>query len=114
MFTCMKGERGNVQMTAIEKTPNTNLRKRWMITIGIFFIVQLIFFVVDGTFLEPNINDSGNLFARLGRWILESRIFTEWITPYTFPFFNMFMTVHVIAILIQAVQDIISRSFSKK
>ncbi|MBP1970187.1 hypothetical protein J2Z83_002305 [Virgibacillus natechei] len=99
-------------MSDTKKTPK--LARRWIITIGIFLIVQLIFFVVDGTFLEPNINDSGNLGARLGRWILDSRLFTEWITPYAYPFFNLCVTIHVIAILIQAVQDIFFRMFSKK
>jgi len=101
-------------MSGTEKTLHINRAKRWMITIGVFLIVQMIFTAVDGTFLEPNINDSGNLVARTGRWILDSRIFTEWITPYTSPFFNMCMTIHVIAILIQAVQDIISSMFFKK
>ena len=102
------------QTVGIEKTHNINLAKRWMITMGIFFIVQLIFIVVDGTFLEPNINDSDNLFARLARWILDLKLFTKWIAPYSFPFFNMFMTIHVIVILIQAVHDIISSMFSEK
>ncbi|MGE7625396.1 YfzA family protein [Viridibacillus sp. NPDC096237] len=101
-------------MTGPEKTYNINLAKRWMITIGIFLIVQLIFIAVDGTALEPNMNDSGNLIARQLRGILDSKLFTEWITPYSFPFFNMFMTIHVIAILIPAVHDIISSMFSKK
>lgn len=101
-------------MTGIEKTHNINLAKHWMITIGIFLIVQLIFIAVDGTSLEPNMNDSDKLFARLGRWILDSKLFTEWITPYSFPFFNMFMTIHVIAILIAAGLHIIPSIFSKK
>ena len=109
----MEHERGNVQMTGTEKTHNINLAKRWVIIIGIFLIVQLIFIAVDGTFLEPNINDSDNLFARVGRWILDSKLFTEWITPYSYPFFNLCMTIHVIAILIQAVHDIISSIFAK-
>ncbi|MBW8351174.1 YfzA family protein [Bacillus sp. IITD106] len=100
-------------MSDTQKTHNMNLAKRWTITIGIFLIVQLIFIAVDGTFLEPNINDSDNLFARTGRWILDSKLFTEWITPYSFPFFNMFMTIHVIALLIQAVQDVISSMLPK-
>ncbi|MEH6942985.1 YfzA family protein [Bacillus sp. JJ722] len=101
-------------MTGTENTQNINLTKRWMIIIGIFLIVQMIFIAVDGTFLEPNINDSNNLIPRIVRWILDSKLFTEWITPYSFPFFNMVMTVHVIAILIQAVHDIISSMSSKK
>ncbi|MFL0365741.1 YfzA family protein [Pseudobacillus sp. 179-B 2D1 NHS] len=101
-------------MSGVEKTLPMNRARRWMITIGLFLMVQLLFVAIDGTFLEPNINDSGHLFARIARGILGSRLFTEWITPYSFPFFNMFMTIHVIAIMIQAVQDLISSMFSKK
>lgn len=101
-------------MSDTEKSIHTDRAKRWLLTIGIFLIVQLIFMFVDGTSLEPNINDGGSLIARIGRWILESRLFTEWITPYSFPFFNMFMTIHLAAILIQAVWEIKSIMFSKK
>lgn len=101
-------------MSGSEKKLHVNRTKRWMITIGIFLIVQLIFIAVDGTFLEPNINDSGNLIARIGRGILDSKLFTEWINPYSYPFFNMCMTIHVIAILIQAVQGIFLSMFSNK
>ncbi len=100
-------------MIGTEKTHNINLAKRWMIAIGIFLIVQLIFIAVDGTFLEPKMNDSGNLFARSARWILDLKLFTEWIAPYSFPFFNMVVTIHVTALLIQAVHDIITSIFSK-
>ncbi|MGE6515362.1 YfzA family protein [Lysinibacillus sphaericus] len=53
-------------MTDTEKNHNINLAKRWIIILGIFLIVQLIFITVDGTSLEPNINDSDKLFARIG------------------------------------------------
>ncbi|WP_416148288.1 YfzA family protein [Salipaludibacillus sp. HK11] len=97
-----------------EKRTNVYQGKRWLITIGIFIILQFIFIAIDGTMLEPNITDSGNLLPRIGRWILDSKLFTEWITPYSYPFFNMFMAIHIIAILIQAVHDIISSIFTKK
>lgn len=109
----MKNER-SIHMTVTEKPHHINMAKRWMIIIGIFLIFQLIFIAVDGTFLEPNINDSGNLFAGIARGTLNSKLFTEWIAPYSFSFFNMFITIHVIAILIQAVQDIVSSVSSKK
>lgn len=101
-------------MVGEEKSRHTSLAKRWIITIGLFLTLQLIFYFVDGTFLEPNINDSDNLFAKMGRWILDSKLFTEWVTPYSSPFFNMFMTIHVIVIMIQAVEDIHSRIFIRK
>lgn len=92
----------------------TNRAKRWMITIGIFIIVQLIFIAIDGTFLEPNLNDSDNVVSSTLRGILESRLLTEWIAPYSFSLFNLFLIVHVVAILIQAVVDIISTKFAKR
>lgn len=101
-------------MTGMENPKQTSRVKRWLITIGIFLIVQLIFIAVDGTSLEPNINDGGSLLARTGRAVLESRLFTEWITPYSFAFFNLFITVQVIAILIQAVMDMRATVISNK
>lgn len=92
-------------MMRTEKMRNMHLGKRWIMIIGFFLTIQFIFFVIDGTFLEPNINDSGNLFARVARWILDLKLFTEWIAPYSFPFFNLFMTIHLFAILMQAVHD---------
>ncbi|MCZ0703844.1 hypothetical protein J2T56_002065 [Natronobacillus azotifigens] len=96
-----------------EKSSRSSPVKRWLILIGLFLLVQLIFFGIDGTMLEPNINDSGRLFARIGRWVLESKLFTEWITLYGYPFFNMLMTIHIIALLFQAINDIRSSVFSK-
>lgn len=100
-------------MTDTDKR-NNSVKKRWMIIIGMFLIIQLIFISIDGTFLEPRINDSDKLFAIMGRWILDSKIFTEWITAYSFPFFNMFLTIHIIAILMSAVKDISSGIILKK
>ncbi|MDI6535053.1 YfzA family protein (plasmid) [Bacillus mycoides] len=101
-------------MAGTKKTHNINLARRWIITVGIFLIVQFIFIAVDGTSLEPKMNDSGDLIPRIGSWVLELKLFNEWITPYSYPFFNMLMTIHVIAILILAVHDIISIKLLKK
>ncbi|WP_255212164.1 YfzA family protein [Terribacillus saccharophilus] len=85
-----------------------------MTYLGVFLFVQIIFVLVDGTSLEPNINDSDSFIPRTFRSILDSSLFTEWITPYSYPFFNMVMVVHIIALLIVAVADIIALLFSKK
>ncbi|MEK3733369.1 MULTISPECIES: YfzA family protein [Paenibacillus] len=100
-------------MSGTEQSVQASQVKKWLSIIAVFIVFQLIFFAVDGTFLEPRINDSNNWFAQLGRWILDSKLFTEWITPYSYPFFNMFMTVQVISILVVAVQDIKSAWISK-
>lgn len=99
-------------MSKRDTKAHKNPTKRWALIIGIFVLVQMIFFAIDETFLEPNINDSGLLYARIIRKILGSALFTEWITPYSYPFFNFAMTVHVIAILLQAGVDIFARIFS--
>ena len=87
--------------------------KSWAMIIGLFLLIQLIFMLTDGTSFEPNINDSNQLITRIGRWILNSRLFTEWITPYSFAFFNLCLTVHVIAIFIQLGYDVISKKYKE-
>ncbi|WP_010274378.1 YfzA family protein [Paenibacillus senegalensis] len=101
-------------MSNTEKPIRTNRVNRLMISIGIFLVVQLIFMLIDGTPLEPNINDSGNLLPRIARGILDSKLFTEWITPYSFSFFNLCMTIHLAVILIQIVWEIKLSATSKK
>jgi len=93
-------------MISTEETSDAKLAKRWILSISLFLIAQFIFFLVDGTGFEPNINDSQRLFARAGRWILDSKLFNEWFALYTFPFFNLCLAVHIMALLIQAGQDI--------
>ncbi|WP_413407547.1 YfzA family protein [Paenibacillus amylolyticus] len=93
---------------------HSNRAKRWIITIGIFIVVQIIFIAIDGTFLEPSINDSDNVLAKTVRGVLESKLLTERIAPYSFPFFNLFLIVHVVAILIQALGDSILAIFAKR
>lgn len=81
--------------------------KRWLLIVGVFIVTQIVFILLDGTGYEPKINDSDNLFASMARSILDSKLFTEWISIYSYPFFNLFLTVFVTAIIIQAVCDIV-------
>ncbi|GAA0374820.1 YfzA family protein [Bacillus horti] len=83
-----------------EKERPSGIRS-WGILLGAFVLSQIIFFFVDGTSWEPNMNDSGNILGR----ILESQLFTEWITIYSFPFFNLATTVFAIVILSTAVKE---------
>ncbi|PAF21654.1 hypothetical protein CHH49_09865 [Terribacillus saccharophilus] len=101
-------------MNSTEKAPTLTPIRRWITYIGIFLLVQVIFMLVDGTSLEPNINDSDSFIPRMFRSILNSSLFTEWITPYSYPFFNMVMVVHIIALLIVAIADIIALLIFKK
>lgn len=89
-----------------QKKARPNRRKWWLIAISTFVIVQFIFFMIDGTSLEPRLNDLDNMIGRAADWLLESKIFNEWITPYSFPWFNLAMTLFVIVLLINAIIDI--------
>ncbi|MEC0305075.1 YfzA family protein [Terribacillus saccharophilus] len=101
-------------MNSTEKAPSLTPIRRWVTYLGIFLLVQVILILVDGTSLEPNINDSDSFIPKTFRSILDSSLFTEWITPYSYPFFNMVMTVHIIALLIVAITEIVGRLIFKK
>lgn len=93
-------------MTDKTKKGRPNRIRWWITALIVFFIVQLIFFTIDGTLLEPNLNDSDDIVGKYADWILESRLFNEWITLYSFPWFNLATILFVIFLLANAVSDI--------
>ncbi|HLR68470.1 YfzA family protein [Virgibacillus alimentarius] len=95
-------------MTDEQKKGRLHRIRWWIIALSVFFIVQLIFFTIDGTSLEPNLNDSDNIVGKYADWLLESRLFNEWITLYSFPWFNLATILFVIFLLANAVTDIFS------
>lgn len=88
--------------------------RNWIITLGLFLIVQLIFMAVDGTSWEPNIRDSNDIAGRFFRWVLQLEFFTERFTPYSYPYFNLITLVFIIVILAIAVKELFSKIFPKK
>lgn len=101
-------------MAYVSQKSHPNRTKRWMISIGIFVVLQVIFIVIDGTPLEPKVNDSDNVFAVMLRGILESKLLNEWVAPYSFPLFNLILIVYVTALFLQGIADIISVVFRKR
>ncbi|MCD4647432.1 hypothetical protein AR454_01875 [Bacillus mycoides] len=101
-------------LTDKQKKERPNRIRWWIINISIFFIVQLIFLIIDGTSLEPNLNDSGNIFGRYANWILESKLFNEWITLYSFPWFNLATILFIIFLFANAITDILSKKRFKE
>lgn len=101
-------------MSYVSQKSHLNRTKRWMIRIGIFIVIQLILIVIDGTFLEPKVNDSDNLISVMLRSILESKLLNEWVAPYSFPLFNLILIVHVSALLLQGVADMILAVLPKR
>lgn len=95
-------------MTEKIKKSGPNRLRSWIINLGVFFIVLLVFYTIDGTSLEPILNDSNNIAGRAADWLSESRIFNEWISPFSFPLFNLATILFVIALFGKAVTDIFS------
>lgn len=85
-----------------------DMKKKWFITISIFLIIQLIFFVIDGTRFEPRLNDSGNIISRYAHWVTDLKLFTEWWAIYTYPYFNLVTFIFISVIIINLIADFIS------
>ena len=97
-------------MTDKQEKGRANRLKWWWITcISIFFILQFIFFAIDGTYLEPNLNDT-----MWADWLTGSKLFTEWITPFSYPWFNMVTVLFATVLLLKAVTDIFTIKKNKK
>lgn len=92
-------------MRVMKKT-NRKRRHGLLLSVGIFIVIQFIFILIDGTRFVPKINDSSHIVARIGRVILDSKLFTEWIT--------LFTTVYITALVIQIISIICSNVFANK
>src|SRR5699024_9462324 len=91
-----------------QKKRRTNVRRSWLLTLSVFVIMLVVFYLIDGTTLEPRLNDSNNIAGRMVDWLNGSTIFNEWITFFTFPWFNLVTFVFILALLLKAITDLIS------
>ena len=82
------------------------MNRKWLSIILVFFFVQFLFFLIDGTRFEPRLNDSGNIMSRFAQWITETKLVTEWFTLYSYPYFNLVTLVFLIVIIINLISDI--------
>nr|WP_289038707.1 YfzA family protein [uncultured Allobacillus sp.] len=92
-------------------------RKRlswWISSVSLFFVFLIIFFIVDGTIFEPNLNDSNNVAGKAVDWLEESRLFNVWFVPFHFPWFNLVTLVYILFLLVNAITDILSFSRNKQ
>ncbi len=75
--------------------------KRWLITISIFFVAQWVFFLIDGTILEPQLNDMGERMVRFAGPKL------EWFTLYEAVFLKIITMIFLLYIAVTLVTDLI-------
>lgn len=86
-----------------------NELRRLFITVGLFLIMQIVFIVIDGTFLEPNLNKVGTFVSN----IAEIKVF-EWIVIYDNPVFKFITVIAVLHIMYLLIKTIILRLKEKE
>lgn len=86
-----------------------NELRRLFITVGIFLMMQMFFIVIDGTFLEPNLNKVGTFVSN----IAENNVF-EWIVIYDNPVLKFITVIAVLHIMYLLIKTIILRLKEKE
>ncbi|MFS0873974.1 YfzA family protein [Paenibacillus xylanilyticus] len=85
------------------------LSKGWVLTLGGFIILQLLFVVFDDSSWSPFQVREGVVLERFSN----TRLFTEWFTPYHTKELNLFTAIFTItllpAALVGAIKDFTSR-----
>ncbi|WP_445683169.1 YfzA family protein [Solibacillus sp. FSL K6-1523] len=83
------------------------LIKKWIIHIGYFLILNIVFIIFDGTSLFTNF--SFRNLGSFGNWIVQTGVFTEWLNFYKNPLFNVVVVFSIFHILITALYDVMFR-----
>ncbi len=76
--------------------------KKWLLMIGIFFIGQWLFIMLDGTILAPNVNKLGDFASRL----LEANLFKGRFTMYHNPFFKIMTITGLVSMILMVISDL--------
>ena len=91
------------------KKGRANKKRSWAYPMIAFAILQSIFLFLEMISWTPNFRD-GALFEK----IYESKLFTEWFSPYSTPQYNLFTAVFAAALLpyaiVSAMKDVFSRN----
>lgn len=100
--------KGMDKMKDKHKKGQSNQSRDWLYTLIAFAILQCIFIFFELISWTPNFRED-NLFQK----IYETKLFTEWFSPYSTPQLNMFTAVFAIAMLpyviIGAMRNLVSR-----
>ena len=88
----------------------SNGKQKWLYPIIAFAVSQCIFIFFELISWTPNFREVGTLFQK----IYETKLFTEWFSPYSTPQLNLFTAVFAISLLSYAVIGAMKASFFKK
>ena len=101
-------------MTDRQKKGGFMLLNWWISFICIFVVFMIVFFIVDGTIFEPNLNDSDNVAGKAADWLEETELFNVWFTPFNFPWFNLVTLLYIVFLLVSAIVDTFSLKRDKQ
>lgn len=83
--------------------------RNWLKTLGAFFVMQLIFIILDMNSWIPNFKEGG-----VGERFVNSEFFTEWFAPYKTKQFNVLTVVMAILLFLNVLTSVIKDAFSRK
>ncbi len=98
-MTLLKGEKD--QVTTDKKIDRGNGLKKWVITLSLFFSSIVVFINIDGTILEPRLNQMGNFMKN----VVGDKL--EWFTLYHNPFLKFVTILFALHIIVMGIEDIV-------
>ena len=87
----------------------SNRKQKWLYPIIAFAVSQCIFIFFELISWTPNFREAGTLFQK----IYESKLFTEWFSPYSTPQLNLFTAVFAFVLIPYAVIGVTKDVFSR-
>lgn len=85
-----------------KKTDRGNRLKKWIITLTLFLLSIIVFINIDGTILEPRLNQMGNFMKD----IVEPKL--SWFTLYHNVFLKFITILFALHIIFMAIEDIVN------
>ena len=102
--------KGMDEMEGTHKKGQSNQRRYWLYPIIAFVVSQCLFVFFELISWTPNFREGSNLFQK----IYETKLFTEWFSPYSTPQLNLFTAVFAISLLSYAVISAMKALFLRK
>lgn len=88
-------------MTKDKKIDSGNGFKKWFITLSLFLSGVVVFMIIDGTILEPRLNQMGNFMKN----VVGPKL--SWFTLYHNVFLKFITILFALHIIVMAIEDII-------
>ena len=79
--------------------------RKWIINIGYFVILNLIFIIFDGTSFIIDLD-----FGDFGKRVLQTDFFTNWFNFYETPFFNIVLFFAMLHLILTGLYDVLFKA----